>query len=740
LAKFAKTSAVLGTMYSDTIRNRPQSRAPAFPFGCLRISALLLFSTSPSTATESLQAPSSTWPQAYSVQRNKAAGLLTLSTPYYTVQHDLKQGGAISSIQLTHGNASNLLVRPFETRVQDAAGTLYSDLAEPAPRVTIRHDGLNEFLTVESALRDAPGKPAGVRVKTVYEYRWGYVKIHKELTFRRKNFRAKDICPVSTVLTAGLSAYGYRDGLTEQEGAPAFSFGSCHWGRLNAEGAAAIDTPYVPHYVMFVDPGVEGLEWFVSSDLEQWDLELVGRRGQGKCLLQACASPAGIVFSVSPFQNGQSPVLAPARMAFDYYLGLPLLEGHALKPWFHSSFNRNRGEWVSAEQIRQWVQTGIQTVHCHNDGDYYDDGLFWRDGSYPPYPDMDKYDRVIADCHKAGIRVATYFSNKELHPSTAEFQQHGSDWGRMNRQGDLQHNFFKDKSEFGVQMCLRSGWLDSLKASIDRVLTGHPLDGVYYDWNVALLCCNPQHEKLKAGQPAAGHWDIDELLNLMEWTRRRVGPRGLVIVHNTTTPMFATENFADDIVANEWGYGKWSGLGPNLQELPLEWSLVGARPRGVISYGQLDAQAPRGLHRLFALEALLAGVTPWPASPETFELFPVLRPIGALESCRFADWRNQAVTIRGARSSSAVYSRPDESWLVLGNLDDSAQKVHCVLHPDKLPCPLSSVTSATLLPYSNTSTNAGDKTVPLPLDAQQLTGGGVTLTIPPDTAVLLHVH
>jgi hypothetical protein len=96
----------------------------------------------------------------------------------------------------------------------------------------------------------------------------------------------------------------------------------------------------------------------------------------------------------------------------------------------------------------------------------------------------------------------------------------------------------------------------------------------------------------------------------MEWTRRRVGPRGLVIIHNTTTPMFATENFADDIVANEWGYGKWSSQGPNLPELPLEWSLVGARPRGVISYGQLDANAPRRLHRLFALEALLAGVTP----------------------------------------------------------------------------------------------------------------------------------
>ena len=378
-------------------------------------------------------------------------------------------------------------------------------------------------------------------------------------------------------------------------------------------------------------------------------------------------------------------------------------------------------------------------------------------------------------------------------------------------------------------MCLRSGWLEALKVSIDRVLTHHPLDGVYYDWNVALLCCNPRHEKLKPGQSeahpttapgvrpssgaaswaaeeargssgllrrrtdvaapedgrsleaAVGHWDIDELLNLMEWTRRRVGPHGLVIVHNTTTPMFATENFADHVVANEWGYGKWSALGPNLEQLPLEWSLVGARSRGVISYGQLDAQSPRHLHRLFALEALLAGVTPWPASPETFDVFSVLSAIGPLESCRFADWRNPAVTIRSTRAAAAVYSRSGESWLVLGNLDQATQAVGCVLHPDKLPYPLSSVTAATLLPSSNASANVSGKPTPLSLDVNQLLSGprdtlhhqegcllplpfqrgegrgegslrvaypaapsvtndGVTLTIPPETAVLLHVR
>ena len=104
---------------------------------------------------------------------------------------------------------------------------------------------------------------------------------------------------------------------------------------------------------MLADPGVEGLEWFVSSNLAQWDLQAAGKRGQGKSVLKGSASPAGILFSVSPFHNAQSPVQTPGRLTFDYYLGLPLLEGHALRPWFHNSFNRNRGGWVSTEQIQK---------------------------------------------------------------------------------------------------------------------------------------------------------------------------------------------------------------------------------------------------------------------------------------------------------------------------------------------------------------------------------------------------
>jgi hypothetical protein len=674
----------------------------------------------------------STWPQAYAVKRDKAAGILTLKTPFYAIEHDLNQGGVISRITLKHGKATNLLVRPMATRVRDEHGEVWSDLKDAAPTVAHRRTRQNEIVTVECALTDEQGRASGVRVKSTFEYRWGYVKIHKEFIVPASGFTVREVCPLSTILAPRLSDYGYREGITEEEGAPPFAFGSNRWGKLHPGQAAdqPLQTRFVPRSMIFADPGVEGLEWFVGSDFGQWDLQLTGHRGQAGCSLQPSQEPPGLALSIAPLGSTNGSTTLRNGCAFDYYLAVPLLEGHAQKPWLHTSFNRNQGKWVSTEELRHWAEQGYQTVHCHNDGDYYDDGLFWRDGAYPPYPDMDGYDQVLKACRQGGVQTATYFSNKELHPNTREFQEHGAEWGRMNRKGELQHNFFRGQSEFGVQMCLRSGWAGFLKHSIDRVLQNHSLDGVYYDWNVALFCCNPLHEGKGSNAVAQGHWDMDELLDLMEWTRQRVGPKGLVIVHNTTTPMFALENFANHVVATEWGYRQWTNRAPDLQDLPLEWSLAGARSRGVISYGTIDRQAPRRLHRQFALEAFLGGVTPWPASAETFELLPRFKPLGDIEKYRFADWRNDAVSLSDRRCASAIYSRPGEAYVLLANLDEEAKQVNCVLHPEKLPYPLKRVTTATRL------TPPGDG---LSLDVRQWLANGLSITLPGDDAMVIRV-
>ena len=679
------------------------------------------------------------------MQRDDASGVLALRTPYYTIEHDLRQGGAISRIALHNGKAASLLVRPAGARIRSETGTVLTDLKDAAPKVAHRQDGASEIVEIECSLADAEGRPSEARLKSTFQYHWGFVKVRREFVLPPGGVRARELTPFAAVLAPSLCEYGYREGITEEEGAPPFSFGSNRWGRLRPGEPSdpPLETRFVPRSMIFVDPGVEGLEWFVSSDLAQWELQPAGRRGQGRCLLARSTESEGLALDISALSSAEADpaTTLPSPCIFDFYLAVPIRETRAHRPWVHTTFNRNRGNWVAADEIRRWAEQGYQTVHCHNDGDYYDDGLFWRDGSYPPYPDMDHYDQVLEECCRVGIRTATYFSNKELHPSTGEFQEHGSAWGRMNRAGELQHNFFRPGSEFGAQMCLRSGWLEFLKFSIDRVLTNHPLSGVYYDWNVALFCCNPRHEgKLEGAAPVQGHWDIDELLELMEWTRNRVGPDGLIIVHNTTTPMFATENFADYVVATEWGYGKWTDRAPDLRDLPLEWSLAGARPRGVISYGTIDPAAPRRLHRVFALEALLGGVTPWPASPETFDLLPLLEPLGDMTSYRFADWRNRAVSLSDARCGAAVYSKPDEAYVLLANLGEASREVACTLHPEHLPHPLSDPTTAAVVAARSGSGAGPEAGSAANLDMRPLLGAGLRITIPGDGALLIRVR
>jgi hypothetical protein len=160
----------------------------------------------------------------------------------------------------------------------------------------------------------------------------------------------------------------------------------------------------------------------------------------------------------------------------------------------------------------------------------------------------------------------------------------------------------------------------------------------------------------------------------------------------------------------------------------------------VISYGTIDSKAPRRLHKLFALEAFLGGVTPWPASAETFELLPLLNPLGDLESYQFADWRNQAVSLSETRCASAIYSRPGESYVLLANLEQEAKEVTCVLHPEKLPHPLARPVAATRLVAGSGPAKSPNQQSASELDISQLVGNGLKLTLAGDDAIVIRIR
>jgi hypothetical protein len=403
------------------------------------------------------------------------------------------------------------------------------------------------------------------------------------------------------------------------------------------------------------------------------------------------------------------------------------------------AYGPRKGNWVTEEQIKKNSENGITTMHLHNDGGKWD-GLFWRDGSYPPYPPdvMKKMDTTIAAMHKYGIKTVPYFSNHELHPSTEAFALKAEEWGRKP---DDQSNLLPF-TEFGSLMCFKSGWLNYFKFTVDRVLTNHQFDGVYYDWNVGLYCNNPLHVgKISTGispekglgafaYSPTGHWDIEGLLDLMEWTRQRVGPDGVVICHNTLVPMFATENFATYIVGMEWSYGNLMTSVPKPEELPLEWNFAGARSRGVIGYGTIAPGAPKRLSQLHAITTLMTSVAPWSATNEALALYKILNPLGDIEQYKFEDGRNKAIKLDDRDCLTALYSKAGEAYVLLANLDSNPKKVLVRINPKNLPFPLNKIVSASILDKDGEVVS---------LQTANLADGSQEVTIPADDVVLIQI-
>ncbi|HEX5481051.1 MAG TPA: DUF6259 domain-containing protein [Terriglobia bacterium] len=714
----------------------------------------------PQASLHTAQGPRGWWPQPYSVHRDESTGRLTLQTRYYTIEHDLKKGGAIARISYTHGKAANLLLQPLGAWVRlkkEAAAPpprgrrrqrhIFSDLNDPSPAVSSSKSGKAEVVTVEASLLDDEGQKSGVKTKTTYSYRWGYVKIHKEFAFPEAPLKLRAMSILSGQLDPSLTHYSYKPNISEDFSPVIHTWEVNGWGKVRAGSHfdAPYQTRYVPRYLALVNPGVEGIEWFASDALEQWDYQMTGQPGTGNTEVGSRTKPLAVTVSISPLDLAPAYDLprggfisASGSYSFDYYIGMPILEGHGQKPWFERSYTPNRGKWVSEDEIRQNAALGVETMTLHNDGDQYGDGLYWRDGSWPPYPpdQMKKMAGVIENCHKYGIKTVPYFSCHELSQSTPEFKQHGEEWGRKpDDQGNLRPNHY-----YGALMCLKSGWLDYLKHCVDRVLKHYPFDGVYYDWNLALYCDNAGHVGKSSNGVSGtkglgtyalsptGHWDVDELLEFVEWSRERVGQDGLVLIHNTMAPMFATDNFANAVCCMEFGYGQLSTSMPKPSELPLEWNFGGARSRAVIEYGTIARTAPKSLHQLFYLTALVTGVATWPASDGVLKLFRALKPLGDLEQYQFEDWRNRVVSLDHEDCFSAVYSRPGEAYAVLVNLDSEARHVRCTVNPQALASPIAALSFATLR-----------SSQPTTISAESLMRGGQKILLPAQDAVLLHM-
>ncbi len=227
----ATRSRATGSSATHACVVRPKNhRLPMQRIGLSAIT-LLVFGAGTLAGTPDAK-PSRTWPQAYSVARDEASGTLTLRTPYYVVEQDLKKGGAIRRIALTHGKAANLLVRPLETRVRDERGTVLSDVMDTAPSVTHRREGLNEIVTVECALKD-PRRPRLGNTREIHApVPLGIHQDPEGIGCPGRCSRARGVRRVDDVLLPASRITAIGRGLPRRKRPRPFSFGSNRWGKL----------------------------------------------------------------------------------------------------------------------------------------------------------------------------------------------------------------------------------------------------------------------------------------------------------------------------------------------------------------------------------------------------------------------------------------------------------------------------------------------------------------------------
>jgi len=252
-----------------------------------------------------------------------------------------------------------------------------------------------------------------------------------------------------------------------------------------------------------------------------------------------------------------------------------------------------------------------------------------------------------------------YFSLKELHPICPEYIQYAEDWKRtVDSKGSIIHNYV-GSGEFGAQMCLRSGWLDFRKASIDLVLSKHNFDGVYYDWVSALYCNNPQHLEGKK------HNDVRELLDLIFWTRKRVGPNGLVFLHLSGVPMMVIENVTDFVFTHE----ELNMLAPGPGEFSPETDFA-----GITTHHIVESKATDTLEKKirFAIGCFLEGFWITPAVSISAEdlSFQMTKKLTQYDitTYSFIPAREKPVWIKGDGLMASFYWKKGKAIIHLANL------------------------------------------------------------------------
>ncbi len=477
---------------------------------------------------------------------NGSKSLRAFENEYIRWEHDSK-GGSLTGAYVLNDSSENILTAPmsFQIVLENTDGTLeLFEKSEVASILSFEKDGIVMQYGFKS--HKTGSELTGVTANHSIRYGdWGDAEHHITLEAKTPLTNLRKLSPVVLKVTdKTFDTYGAKE--MRACGNDRWGLnGVADWMSLKTDKEELYRCSRVPLYMLLFERGGAGIEYCMMSDISQW--EVLGEQQSG--VLIHNKEKHSYEFTVSAYDCNEKGRLE-GTYHFDYRLTLPFIHKKMcpIRPaesmCYYERGSANR--WPTEADFQSMQDAGYTLLKIHNDCDNCHDGIFWRDAVYPPYPPavMKQMDDSLAQAAKHGMKVVPYISMKEMHPEAPWFKDHSLEWAKLNEPnapiwitswGDL---------VFGGVMCLKSGWLEKRKATIKQILDNHAFKGIYFDWCTALECNNNRHF-------ANHHWDIDEHIDLLKWTRELVGPDGEIYLHMTHVPLLVAENMATLLLTEE---------------------------------------------------------------------------------------------------------------------------------------------------------------------------------------------
>lgn len=574
--------------------------------------------------------------------------------------------------------------------------TPYENGRDTAPDLTLRRkDGLVCIVSRSRLINEANRRLPVVCEHTFCYHPWGVLRQKLVLAFEEPIADAWNLAVAQPVVSPHLDEFTCRPSW-ESAGQWHLWCAETAWTKLGRgeklSDYNAVESGTIPLYFTFMQRGIEGFDWFCGENLDQWHAQLAAIPNIAKFRVAYSPGHEGYQVQLAPLDYWTGSIELKGRLEFDFFMGLPFVHEH-VRPLLRSAglsygLDRNTAdlshgfEGAGAGPTRKTFLRHERIVHLgacggrlvrHHDDAPQPDGIFWRDGSYPPYPPdrMQLMDACIRDLHDHGVRVTPYFSLHEWHPDAPGFAEWAGQYKRTIRDDGAILYSYSPNGIFGGQMCLLSGWRDMLKRHIGTVLERHAFDGLYFDWTCALPCLNRAH------RPYA-HWDIEGFMDLLEWSRERVGEDGILYLHTSLTPFIMADNLATCVLVYEMP--RPNRVTPDLFPPVAEFMKTCSR---LVVHGGPQSTDPRR-HMLYCL---LSHVTVDCPAEEFLAAYGLLQRIDFTRYKRFANHLVSPATTPAEQVRTAVYWNEDEALVLLANLSGRRQRCRWALDVERLGWP-----------------------------------------------------